>query len=170
MAAPPSPARRKSRLLRDGDVLADDVIVVRAAPVDPRRAIRNIVDDAHDSGSTYVVAHDAGLEILHGISVFARRPGVRTAELMVRFRLSPSILEASAGALRGGGFELWATGTNPDHYDVQLVPGRIEAVDPQATVRELGAAAAGFLWVAGGLQPNPGYAGGGVEQPEDDTP
>lgn len=82
---------------------------------------------------------------------------------MVRFQSSPAIFEVRAGDMRQAGFELWATGANPDHYDVQLVPGRAEGLDPEATDEEIRAAAAQLVWVAGGLRPNPDYAG---EQPD----
>jgi hypothetical protein len=50
------------------------------------------------------------------------------------------------------------TGANPDHFDVQLVPGRDVESGP-ADLDTLIGAAARLLDIAGDLQANPAYAG-----------
>jgi hypothetical protein len=47
-----------------------------------------------------------------------------------------------------------ATGANPDHYDVQLLPGRTET-DAAPSSQELQSAASLLLSRAGELRPNP---------------
>ena len=95
--------------------------------------------------------------MLFGISVFARRPGVALVEILARFDMGPAYLEAAVGSLRAAGFGLLPTGVNPDHYDVQLVPGqREEDLEPLAAIR---GAADRLVAVAGDLRSNPAYAG-----------
>jgi hypothetical protein len=154
-------------MVRDGDVPTDGLVVIRAVPSDQHRLLRNIVDDAQDSAETYVVLRpDGQREILYGISVFALRPGQRASETMTRFRTSSHLLQATVGTVREAGFELWPTGSNPDHYDLQLLPGRIEGVSKEAGTEEIRAVAARLLWATDDPEPNPGYAG----DPEGDGP
>jgi hypothetical protein len=82
------------------------------------------------------------------------------------FPRSPSFFRVSVGAIRSAGFEVLPTGSNPDHYDVQLLPGRIEGVDPEGGREELRGAVLRLLLAAGELYLNPAYAGGGHD-PED---
>lgn len=167
----PSPQHRKLRLVRAADIPDDALVVLRAAPGDSGRTLRNLVDDAADSAATYVVlGANREREILHGVSVFAQRSGVSVSDVLIRFPMSPFVLEMSVGDLRRAGFALWATGANPDHYDVQLVPGRVEGVNPPASAKELRGAAGRFMVVARSLTPNPRYAGGVTSGPEDRLP
>lgn len=62
------------------------------------------------------------------------------------------------GTLRVAGFPVLPTGANPDHYDVQLLPGRLEGSSPADI--ELGRAAGLLLDSADDSQPNPAYAVG----------
>ena len=154
--------RRKSRLLRDERPAPDAVVVIRAAAADRDRTIRNAVEDAVDSGATYVVIQpDGSRVVLYGISVFAQREGVAAEEVLRLFPRSPSFLGLSVGAIRTAGFEVLPTGSNPNHYDVQLLPGRIESVDPEGGREELRGAVLRLLLAAGELHPNPTYAGEG---------
>lgn len=81
MSMPPSPRRRKVRLVRDG-VPNGTVLVVRATPADREEAVRSIAVDAGLSGEVYAIELvDGYREVLHGVSVFARRPGVTASEV-----------------------------------------------------------------------------------------
>ncbi len=86
--------------------------------------------------------------------------------MLRRFPRSPSFLRVTAGAIRHAGFDLLPTGSNPHHYDVQLLPGRVEGVDPEAGRDELRGAVLRLLLAAGEFHPNPAYAGE-VHDPED---
>jgi hypothetical protein len=111
--------------------------VLRAAAADSTRTIRNIVLDAHDSGTTYVIERpDARREVLYGISVYAQRDSVEADEVLARFTHAPHYLSATVGAIRGAGFEVIATGVNPDHYDVQLVADRYDDGSADVTDEE----------------------------------
>jgi hypothetical protein len=150
---------RKVRMVRDGDVPDGSVVVLRAAPTDRERLLRNVMDDATDSAATYVVLRpDGSREVLFGISVIGLRPGRSVADVLSRFRSAPGYLRATVGAFRHAGFELWPTGANPDHYDVQLLPGHFEGF-PQPTVDELREAATRMLATAGDVVSNPDYPG-----------
>lgn len=72
---------------------------------------------------------------------------------------SPRRLSATRASI------LLPTGSNPDHYDVQLLPGRVEGVDPEAGRDELRGAVLRLLLAAGEFHPNPAYAGE-VHDPE----
>jgi hypothetical protein len=157
---PPSPRRRKVRLVRDERPPDDALVVLRAAAPDRSRTLRNAVLDATESGATYVVARGGRREVLYGISVFACRADGEPAQVLSAFPLSPHHLELTVGLIREAGFDVIATGTNPDHYDVQLMSGRFEDEQPEATPEELRGAVARLLWAAGDLKPNPAYAGG----------
>jgi hypothetical protein len=152
-----SPRRRKLRLVRADAVPADLVLLVRAAPASVDEAVDDIARDALQSGRTYVVLDETGKrEPLFGVSTFAHRPGVSVLSLLARFDDAPSYLEAQVGAMRSAGFTVLPTGTNPDHFDIQLLPGRADdnADEPVLAVR---AAAARLVAVAGELRPNPIY-------------
>ena len=152
--------RRKSRLLRDELPAADALVVLRAAAADREHTIRNAVEDAVDSGATYVIMRpDGNREVLYGISVFAQRQGVGVGEVLRLFPRSPSFFRVSVAAIRTAGFEVLPTGSNPDHYDVQLLPDRFEGVDPEGGREELRGAVLRLLLTAGELHPNPAYAG-----------
>lgn len=161
MNVPASPRRRKVRLVREESAPDDALMVLRAAAPDRPRTLRNAVLDATESGATYVVDRGGGRrEVLYGISVFACRAGREPEEILSAFPLSPHHLELTVGQIREAGFDVIATGTNPDHYDVQLVPGRFEGDHPETTAEELRGAVARLLWAAGDLKANPAYAGG----------
>jgi hypothetical protein len=146
-------------MLREGEVPDDVVLVVRASPATRQDCIADLVGDAVRSGRLYSISNrDGQREVLFGVSVFARRPGVTLVEVLTRFDMAPAYLEAAVGGLRGAGFEVLPTGVNPDHYDVQLVSGqREEDLEPLAAIR---AAAERLLAAAGDLRPNPAYSGG----------
>lgn len=147
--------------------MADDLLlVIRAAPATRPECLADLVTDALRSGRLYAVADASGLrQVLFGVSVFARRPGVAPVEVLARFDAAPAYLEASVGSLRRAGFDVLPTGVNPDHYDVQLVPGqREEDLEPVAAIRS---GAERLVAVAGDLRPNPAYAGGAGQSSED---
>lgn len=161
MSVPTSPRRRKARLVRDEPPPDDALVLLRAAAADRPRTLRNAVVDATESGAAYVVVRDDGRrEVLYGVSVFACRAGRDPAEVLSAFPLSPHHLELTVGQIREAGFDVIATGTNPHHHDVQLLPRRFEGEDPEATAEELRGAVARLLWAAGDLKANPAYAGG----------
>ena len=146
-------------MVRDGGVPDDSVVVLRAAPSDRERVLRNVIDDASDSAATYVVLRpDGSREVLFGISIFALQPGRSVVDVLSRFRSAPSYLRATVGAFRHAGFEVWPTGSNPDHYDVQLLPGHVEGL-PEPTPNELREAAERMLATAGDVVSNPDYPG-----------
>ena len=140
------------------DAVPDDlVVVVRAAPASVDEAVDDIAHDALQSGRTYAVLDEAGRrEALFGVSTFAHRPGVSLLTVLARFDDAPSYLEARVGALRAAGFKVLPTGTNLDHFDVQLLPGQgdDDADEPVLAVRT---AATQLVAAAGELRPNPTY-------------
>lgn len=164
MALPPSPRRRKVRLLRD-EAADDAVLVVRATPADLDEAVASIAEDARQSAEVYVVDVPGGRELLYGVSVFAHPPGTDIAEVLDRFPGAPCYLETTAGRLRAAGFGVHPTGTNPDHYDVQLADG-IRETDAQLGFEELLHAARRFAETAGSPLPSPSYAGQEHEEHE----
>jgi len=96
------------RLLRDGDVLDEDAVLVRGGELDPD-VLRADARLYHDVYGTY------------GISVFAVR-GLSLDEMaqqvpLIRFRRVTLIM---AGALIGAGLRLEPTGRNPRHYTVSF--------------------------------------------------
>jgi hypothetical protein len=146
--------------VRADDVADDALVVMRAASDIPELVLRAIIMDAADSGSVYVIERpDGKREVLYGVSFFAVRSEQRRDGVLARFSSAPACLETAAGELRLAGMELWATGTNPDHYDVQILPGRVEGRDDDASPDELLIAATRLLVAAGELRPNPSYAG-----------
>jgi hypothetical protein len=160
VTVPPSHDRRKTRLLRDEPPPDDIVVMLRAAAADLARTLRNVALDAIESARTYVIqGPDGRREILYGISVYAQRQGVKPADVLARFTHAPHYLASSVGAIRRAGFEVYATGTNPDHFDVQMLADRGEDGLSEPTDEEVRAAAAGFMWAVGPLIPNPAYAG-----------
>jgi hypothetical protein len=72
-------------------------------------------------------------------------------------------LETSAGLVRAAGYAVHATGSNPDHYDVQLMARITETGVPPSPVDLLRAARA-IVDKAGGPRPNPSYAGPSHEE------
>jgi hypothetical protein len=152
-------------MVREGETPDDLVLVIRASPATRSECMADFVADAVRSGRLYVVADRSGRrEVLFGVSVFARRPGVTPVEVLARFDAAPAYLETSVGNLREAGFEVLPTGVNPDHY-VQLVAGqREEDLEPLAALR---AAAERLVLAAGDLRPNPAYAGGSGQLSEE---
>jgi len=145
--------RRKARLVRDEAPVDADVVLIRAVAAD---AVESIIDDASTSSRRYVIENEqGGREILYGVSVFALRPDRSAGELLARFDTAPMYLPISVGALLEGGFALVPTGSNPDHFDVQLLSARSE--DAPASRSELAEAAARLVALAGPLRPNPAY-------------
>jgi len=64
-------------------------------------------------------------------------------------------------------FDVYPTGTNADHFDVQLIGG-LQEDDPAASSSDLQQAAARVLAVGGSLKPKPAYAGETAESPQED--
>lgn len=165
---PPGARGRKSRLVRAGEAPYDLLLVVRATPADHEGAVGELIEDAELSARQYVVEIGSGSrEVLYGVSVFARRPGVEVAAVLDRFTGAPSYIEVAVGALRAAGFEVYSTGTNADHFDIQLIGG-VSEDDPGASTSELQEAAARVVGVGGPLQPNPAYAGGAAQYRQED--
>ncbi|HUP75646.1 MAG TPA: hypothetical protein VM282_21590 [Acidimicrobiales bacterium] len=157
MTTPTGPGRRKARLIRDEPLAGDALVVLRAAAADRSRTLRNAIADATESGLTYVIVRaDGTREVLYGLSVFAQRSDRTVADTLRTFTWAPHFLRFTAGEIRAGGFELFATGANPDHYDIAVLPGRSEH-DPTPTPAELLEAVDHLLAIAGQLHPNPAY-------------
>jgi hypothetical protein len=157
---PPSPRRRKTRLVRRGEVLEDLLVVIRAMPADRARGVEEMVDRAVLSAATYVVERDdGGRDLLYGVSVFAHRPGRELTDVLYRFPAAPTFVAATVGAIRQCGLQVFPTGSNTDHFDVQLIPGVSEADEPPSE-GDVRAAADRLLEGAGDMRPNPSYAVG----------
>jgi hypothetical protein len=102
----------------------DTTLLVRAVRGNPDRAVASIVADAHLSAEVYEIETADGVrEALYGISVFAPTDELTLVEILERFPSADTYFETTAGALRGSGLPVYATGSNPVHYDVQLLPG-----------------------------------------------
>ncbi len=111
------------------------------------------------SASVYVVEGRGGdRELLFGVSVFAHRPGIAAVDVLLRFPGALAYVEAPVGVIRAAGFAVLATGSDRDHFDVQLLSGIREGnqAPVESAVRK---AAARLLDAAGELRPNPLYAG-----------
>lgn len=159
MTLPPSPGRRKLRMVRDGSPPDDLVLLIRATPSTIAETVRDIAESALDSADTYVVDHsDVGRVVLYGVSVFARQPGTEPAELLGRFAASPRYLETSVGAVRSAGFGVLPTGPNPAHFDVLLIGDRTEP-EGLLSLEEVELTARRLVAVCGHLRLNPSYAG-----------
>jgi len=115
-----------------------------------------------------VISTSGERHVLYGVSVFAVQPGRTEAEVLERFGSSPSYLALRAGTLRSARFDLFATGTNPDHFDVQLMPGAADDAGPSIADQFLSAAASRLVALAGRLLPNPAYSGTEQPAPEED--
>lgn len=89
---------------------------------------------------------------------FAHRGGVDISEVLARFPGATHYLETTAGELRGAGFGVHATGTNPERFDVQLFQGRSERGALPADA-DLLLAAQRLVDAAGEARSNPSYAG-----------
>ena len=153
-------------MIRDEPVPADTSVLVRAAAASVAATVEDMVVDAVASSGLYVVEDEVGrLEVLYGISVFARRPGIGVERVLRRFPDAPCYLESSVGRLRAAGFDVLATGTNPDHFDVQLIAGRSPDVSPLPRA-EVESAARRLVAATSGLIGNPGSAGPVDEEPE----
>jgi hypothetical protein len=147
-------------MLRDEAPADDLTVLLRATPADRESAVAQIAHDALVSAETYVVPTAAGAQnALYGISVWARRAGTDMTKLLRRFRFAPVYVEISAATLRRQAFEILAAGADPDHYEVQLLPGRLMG-SSLASVQELADAARRLLDAAGRSIVNPAYAGG----------
>lgn len=138
----------------------------RAPPCwsEPRRYLStrpcSTFEDALDSAEIYEVDRPIGGRVaLYGVSVFALWPGIAPVDVLRRFASSPYHLQARAADVRPVGFNVLATGSNPDHFDVLLVDGRApeESLLPLAA---LVAAARRLVDACGELRPNPAYSGG----------
>lgn len=155
MAIPPSARGRKRRLVREGESPHDLVLVVRATPADRDAAIAAMAEDAGLSARQYMVETTPGArEVLYGVSVFARRPGVDVATVVDRFIGAATYVEVTVGALRAAGFEVYPTGSNVDHFDIQLIAGVGEG-DLAVSPVEVRAAAGRAFAAAGPLKPKP---------------
>ena len=153
-------------MIRDEPAPADTSVLVRAAAASVAATVEDMVVDAVASSGLYVVEVEGlGLEVLYGSSFFARRPGISVETVLRRFPDAPCYLESSVGRLRAAGFNVLPTGTNADHFDVQLVAGRSPDVSPLLRA-EVVAAARRLVAATSGLIGNPGYAGPADEEPE----
>jgi hypothetical protein len=146
-------------MLRDEAPPDDLTVLLRAMPADRESAVVQIAHDALVSAETYVVLTAAGAQnALYGISVWARRAGTDVTKLVRRFRFAPVYVEITAAVLRRHGFEILAAGADADHFEVQLLPGKL-VEEPLATLSELSDAARRLLDAAGRPIVNPTYAG-----------
>jgi hypothetical protein len=144
-------------MIRAGDVPDDLLVVLRAVPAQRADAIDALIESAAESAGIYLVlGSDGAEELLFGVSVFALRPGTDPIEVLRRFPFAPRFVTASAGELRAAGFPIHPTGSNPDHFDVQLLPGRLDG--SMTDMGQLRLAAGRLLDVASESQPNPAYA------------
>jgi hypothetical protein len=160
MTPPPSPRRRKVRMLRPGGPPHDMTLLVRATPASIDEATVDIAEDALESAAVYEVQRHGGERVaLYGVSVFARLPGVPPVEVLRRFASSPYYLEATAGAVRAAGFDVLPTGASPDHFDVLLIDGR-PPDEPLLPLIDVRAAAERLVAVCGEARRNPAYPGG----------
>lgn len=158
MTLPTGPRPRRTRLLRNEPPPDDLVLLLRATGGDIEGAIADIARDARDSASIYAVELGEGQrEVLHGASVFALRSRRVIEEVLGAFAASPGYLAVSVGALRSAGFGVLPTGTNPDHFDIQLV-AVTEGSDELPAEVDLIAAAHRVVELAGPIRPNPAYA------------
>lgn len=160
MTPPPSPRRRKIRMLRTEGPPDDATLLIRAIPASIDEAVVDVAEDALESAAVYEVERPSGERVaLYGVSVFARPHGMSSVEVLRRFASSAYYLEVTAGDVRAAGFDVLPTGANPDHFDVLLVGGR-DPNDQLLPLAELRAAAERLVAVCGEAQPNPAYAGG----------
>lgn len=143
-------------MLRQGAEPDDLVLVIRATPATLEDAVEEVVVRALVSADTYIVDCGRGRELLYGVSVFARRHGVEPREVLARFSHAPTYLELTVGAIRACGLPVLPTGENPDHFDIQLVPGLGEG-ERAASPAALEEATSRLFHAAEGLRPNPAY-------------
>jgi hypothetical protein len=167
VTVPPAPRGRKRRLVRPEDVPDDLMLVIRAMPDNRSAAVEEMVDRAQLSASVYVVEQSGKWHLLYGVSVFAHRPGRDATDVLRRFPRAPMFVEAPVGAVRAAGFEVVPTGSDADHFDVQLVDGVAE-LDAPPSEAEVRAAAIRLLDAAGEWRPNPSYAGEAGQRFEED--
>ncbi len=101
-------------MVQEGATPDDLAVVIRASPATRSDCVAELVADATPSGWLYVVTEASGRrEVLFGVSVFARRPGVAPIEVLTRFDAAPAYLEASVGELREAGFTVLADRREP---------------------------------------------------------
>lgn len=143
------------------------MLVIRAMPANRSAALEEIIDRAQLSASVYVVEQSGQWHLLYGVSVFAHRPGRDATDVLRRFPTAPMFVEAPVGAVRAAGFEVVPTGTDADHFDVQLIVGVAEPDAPPSEA-EVRAAATRLLDAAGEWRPNPSYAGEAGQRFEED--
>lgn len=164
---PPASRGRKRRIVRPEDVPDDLLLVIRAMPANRSAAVEEMVDRAQLSASVYVVEQSGKWHLLYGVSVFAHRPGRDATDVLRRFPRAPMFVEAPVGAVRAAGFEVVPTGSDADHFDVQLIAGVAEPDAPPSEA-EVRAAATRLLDAAGEWRPNPSYAGEAGQRFEED--
>lgn len=158
MASLPPSRGRKHRVLRPAETPDDLLVVIRATPASRDAALSSIAADARLSSKVYCVAVADHRVVLYGVSVFAHRRGTELAEVLARFPGAPAYVQARVGVLRAAGFEVLPTGTNPEHFDVQLI-SHVEEGAREPDDIDLFAAAVRLLDAAGETRPNPAYAG-----------
>jgi hypothetical protein len=108
---PPSPRRRKKRLVRTGEVPGDLLVVIRAMPADRVSGVEEMVDRAILSADRYVVEReDGGRELLYAVSVFAQREGQDLTDVLYRFPAAPMFVAATVGVIRRSGFQVLRPG------------------------------------------------------------
>jgi hypothetical protein len=157
---PATPRRRKQRLVRDEETADDELVMLRASGSELAGAIDDIVRDALRSAAIYdVEVGPSRREALFGVSVFALRGGAEVGDVLDRFSSSPNYLAVTVGSLRRLGFAVLPTGSDANHFDVQLNPG-IDGADFELVADfVIEQAARRLVEAAGPLLPNPAYAG-----------
>jgi hypothetical protein len=134
------------------------MLVIRATPANRSAAIEEMVERAQLSATVYVVEQANQRQLLYGVSVFAYRQNEDSGGILLRLRAAPMFVEAPVGAIRTAGFEIFATGDSPNHFDVQLIAGVTET-EPDRPESEIRDAAVRLLDLAAEMRPNPFYTG-----------
>jgi hypothetical protein len=143
-------------MLRDEPPPDDVTVLLRAGAATVAETLFDMMIDARFSAAVYDVERGAEREALFGISVFAQRAGSRVVDVLERFPSAPTYLITTVRVLRGLDFVVLATGSNPDHYDVQLVAG-VDGASVERVTDEQIATAATRLVDAADNRPNPAY-------------
>ena len=128
---PPSPGRRKRRLVRPEERTRRSAArdPGHACSADRLRSTRWWRTPSSPPGSTCWKERAAVANCFTGCRCSPMARARMPRGVLDRFRAAPMFVEAPVGAIRAAGFEVIPTGTGADHFDVQLIVGVTEA-DP----------------------------------------